>query len=356
MRAVTARAVAFYFRAPIKAFFPGRIDYMGYARAINPRVQANLGWSWKVSTPALLAHAVKTYGWRFLPNQVLPPMLGNTLIGAILYTAYLQALGSLHEPSSRSAKRIFPPPSFRQTFSAGLIAGGIQSLVAAPLDALQVRFRTADMLEGKYKTMWQYATHKLHDIGLRGIFGGFTLSLLKDSLGAALFFSTFECVKSQAYYSFVTHYYGVYSPTSIFLNDRPVIKPHYTVEPAFLLLAGMTASVAQQAIQHPLSELQNVHYGRLESLDYQAHEEMRPKKTMSRYYHAYEKTIEQCQILSRRAGGWRRYLYKNFFMNTIRQVPSTSAGLIIFELVRRKFAFESEEVRIEKDGFDILLT
>ena len=43
-------------------------------------------------------------------------------------------------------------------------------------------------------------------------------------------------------------------------------------------------------------------------------------------------------------------------MNTVRQVPSTSAGLIVFELMRRKYAFESEEIRIEKDGFDILLT
>lgn len=79
MRAVSARMVAFYFRAPVKAFFRSRIDYMGYARAINPRVQANLGWSWRVTTPALLAHAVKTHGWGFIPNQVLPPLLANTL-------------------------------------------------------------------------------------------------------------------------------------------------------------------------------------------------------------------------------------------------------------------------------------
>jgi hypothetical protein len=79
MRALTARAVAFYFRAPMKAFFRGRIDYMAYPRALNPRVQANTGWHWRVSTPAVLAHAVKTHGWGFLHNQVLPPLLANTL-------------------------------------------------------------------------------------------------------------------------------------------------------------------------------------------------------------------------------------------------------------------------------------
>lgn len=79
IRAVTARAVAFYFRAPVKAFFRGRIDYLGYARAINPHVQATAGWSWRMTTPALLAHAIRTEGWKFIPNQVLPPLLANTL-------------------------------------------------------------------------------------------------------------------------------------------------------------------------------------------------------------------------------------------------------------------------------------
>ena len=37
------------------------------------------------------------------------------------------------------------------------------------------------------------------------------------------------------------------------------------------------------------------------------------------------------------------------------QVPSTSAGLIIFELVRRKYGMGGEPVRINRDGYDILL-
>lgn len=79
MRAIAARVVAFYFRAPVKAFFRGRIDYMGYARAINPHFQAQARWTWRMTTPALLAHAVRTEGWSFIPNQVLPPLLANTL-------------------------------------------------------------------------------------------------------------------------------------------------------------------------------------------------------------------------------------------------------------------------------------
>lgn len=365
MRAVAARMVAFYFRAPVKAFFRGRIDYMGYARALNPHLAADARWSWRTTTPAVLAYAVRTEGWAFLPKQLLPPLMANTCIGAVLYTAYLNTLAALHEPSSHQAKRVFPPPPPSITFTAGLVAGGLQSVVAAPFDALQTRFRTADMLEGTHKTMWHYAAHKLRAIGLQGIFAGWSLSFAKDALGAAVFFGTFETVKSQAYLAFVSRYYG--SRTKDTLRDksipshddtdsRPVIRPHYMLEPMFLLLAGVSASVTSQLIQHPLTQIQDVHYRRLEALDFQAHQQKRPTHVMRRYYHAYEETFAQCKLLANKAGGWTRYLYRDFFMSTIKQVPSTSAGLIVFEVVRRKYSFENDQVMIDHADARILLT
>lgn len=279
IRALSAQFVAFYFRAPMKAFFRSRFDYTGFARAINPHVQAKERWSWRVSTPGLLAHAIREHGWGFIPNQVLPPMLANVTVGAILYTSYLQLLGSFHEPASRQSKRIFPPPPVSSTASAGFVAGGIQSVVAAPLDALQARFQTSDLLEGQYKHMWGYAKHKLQEIGPRGVLAGWSLSFVKDSVGFAAFFATFETVKSQAYYAFVRKWYGDYRPVFSDLvhvqshrpeERKPIIRPHYAIEPTFLLAAGIGASIAQQTIQHPLSAIQQVHYGRLESLDYAA--------------------------------------------------------------------------------------
>jgi hypothetical protein len=214
--------------------------------------------------------------------------------------------------------------------------------------------------------MWNYAHEKLRSIGLRGVFAGWTLSFMKDSFGSALFFGTFEYIKNQSYYSFLTHYYGSYE--SVFQlgspprqvqyspEGRPLIQPHYVVEPAFLLLAGMSASVAQQVVVYPLTELQNVHFQRLEVLDLQAKKAATTQRMFRLYYHAYEKTYNECRIEVQRAGGWRRWLYRGFALNTLRQIPSTSAGLIVFELVRRKYSAETEAVRIEKDGYDILLT
>lgn len=255
-----------------------------------------------MTTPGVLTHAVREYGFSFIPNQVLPPMLANITVGAILYTAYLQSLSMLHEPASRQAKRIYPPPPLTSTLAAGFAAGSVQSVVAAPFDALQVRFRTSDLLEGHYRNMWSYARHKLAEIGPRGVFAGWSLSFVKDSVGFACFFATFETIKAQAYYGFVRRWYANYKPVLSDLSsfrlpgstnqEKPMIRPHYAMEPTFLLLAGVAASITQQVIQHPLSNVQNVHYGRLESLDYAAKIDQPRGQMLRSYYHAYQETFK----------------------------------------------------------------
>ncbi|KAH9826583.1 mitochondrial carrier protein [Teratosphaeria destructans] len=375
MRALSARFLAFYFRAPMKAFFRSRVDYMGYARAINPAVQAGEKWSWRMTSPALLASAVKQHGWSFIPNQILPPLMANTLIGAVLYTAYLQTLGLFHEPAMRATKRIEPLPPPSATFAAGFIAGSLQSVVAAPLDALQVRFQSREFVAGKYRNMWQYANMKIREIGTRGIFAGWTLSLLRDSFGNAAFFGVFEYVKGQCFYSFVSNLYGHWGNLTGFQKDviqaqqrdgkaagSPVIRPHYLLEPTFLALAGVAASVVQAAILHPVSRIQEIHYGRLEWIDSQTRdtEKFSRQGALRLYASAYRKTFKECLAIARRECGTglqgiRRWLFKDFWLRTVTQVPSTAAGLIVFEVIRRRYGDNSDVVRINKDGYDILL-
>ncbi|KAI4231496.1 MAG: hypothetical protein LQ349_005571 [Xanthoria aureola] len=370
-RAFSSQLVAFYFRAPVKAFFRTRVDYLvtssqrlsrdssfanlqkAFARAINPKVQANEAW---VSSAGLLAHAVRTYGWNFIPNNILPPLLANVGVGAILYTSYLQTLGRLHTPSAESLKRVYPPPPPNVTFAAGCTAGAIQSVFAAPLDALSVRFRPTDMLDGPYKSMWQYGYLKTREIGMRGVLAGWTLSFAKDALGYGLFFATFEYVKAQSYYAFITRYYGSLNPWNLPQDDlNRVIRPHYAFEPSFLLLAGMAASVSQQFVQHPIGLLQDIHYRSLAAYDKKSKSPVSFAEHLRLYSSAYKKTFQQGRARAIQLGGWRKWLYKGFLRNTIKQVPSTSAGLIIFELVRRRYGIDVEATRIQKDGYDILL-
>ncbi|KAK5164263.1 uncharacterized protein LTR77_009957 [Saxophila tyrrhenica] len=380
IRALSARMFAFYFRAPVKAFFRARVDYMGYARAINPRIQAGEPWSYRQLSPFILAHAIRTHGWSFIPNQVLPPLLANTAVGAVLYTTYLNTLGLMHEPSSRATKRVYPPPPLETAFKAGFVAGTVQSLLAAPLDALQVRFQAKEMMEGRWGNMWQYAHAKTKEIGARGVFAGWTLSFVRDSIGFGAFFAAFEFVKGQCFYSFVSNVYGFYDKLSLFQKTkilgqeatpgRPEIKPHYMLEPTFILMAGAAASIAQSVVQHPITRIQDVHYGRLEWIDSHRPPQAQPpsatepkpaatappkRNAFSMYASAYRKTFKECAALARRSGGLRAWLYKDFLVGTLRQVPSTSAGLIAFEVIRRKYAMDEEVVRIHKDGYDILL-
>nr|POE90019.1 hypothetical protein CFP56_20486 [Quercus suber] len=303
--------------------------------------------------------------------------MANTVVGAILYTSYLQFLGQFHPPSSHATKRVDPLPPPIATLTAGFLAGSVQSLIAAPVDALQIRFHSSEFVNGKYHNMWQYAWRKSHEIGVRGIFAGWSLSLIRDSFGAAAFFATFEYIKGQCFYAFVSNIYGHYGKLTGSQKDliaaqkqrqgnarddvgsRPsVIKPHYMIEPTFILLAGVTASVAQALVLYPISRVQEIHYGRLEWIDAHPRQNAGPThrtNALGVYASAYRKTAKQCFAVARREGGLQRWLYRGFLMGTLRQVPSTSAGLIVFEVFRRKYSSDQDEVRINKDGYDILL-
>ncbi|CAK7274466.1 hypothetical protein SEPCBS119000_006186 [Sporothrix epigloea] len=481
VRALSAQALQFYFRAPVKAFFRTRVDYLAYARFPDgslagqtpnsppvPSSPRQRFWAWlRGTTPGVLTLAVQRHGWSVVPDQVMPPLIANTGVAAVLYTSYLHILGRLHPESGQARRRVYPPPTPLDTFTAGFLAGSIQSLVAAPLDAIQARYDHraiavpgADGVNGngngKPQSMWAFSAAKLREIGLRGIFAGWGLSFVKDSVGNGIFFSVFEYVKAQGYYSFVASYYGALDESIILAQqqrqqvthgqvggietrtdtkqksysahesnhnvahdqaasvqllpqawaqarDREraiqnanlpvVIRPHYALEPAFLLLAGVSASFAQQLLLHPLTHFQVVHWDMLEDIDaaVKADREAAAARTtasnrtavwnetaqaggnqkrgilqrifslprlhfMRTYYHAYLATMNRCDEMAAMEGRSRiSWLYRGFWWNAIRQVPSTSAGLIIFELLRRKYGMAGDEVRIRQDGYDILL-
>ncbi|KAI0477036.1 mitochondrial carrier domain-containing protein [Xylaria cf. heliscus] len=401
VRALSAQAIAFYFRAPVKAFFRTRVDYLAYARIVHQaqtellaRAVANdhtssrlslalkQAWQWaRGTTPGLISTVVRQQGWGVVPQQILPPLVANVGVGALLYTSYLQVLGALHEESSRSRRRVFPPAEPIHTFTAGFLAGSIQSIVAAPLDAIQARYDHRDLMQGnggKPKSIWTFSTEKLREIGVRGVFAGWGLSFLKDSFGSAIFFSTFEYIKAQGYYKFITWYYSGLNqqtidvlarkrPTAQDENKPVIIRPHYAIEPMFLLLAGISASLTQQIVLHPLTHVQLKYWDHLEELDAKAErvrlanatkpdQPRRRWRMLRAYYHAYQETWAQCvsDAASERRG-IMRWLYRSFWWNTMRQVPSTSAGLVVFELVRRKYGTHDEPVRVARGNYEILL-
>lgn len=139
---------------------------------------------------------------------------------------------------------------------------------------------------------------------------------------------SFEYVKQQSYYSFLSHYYGhrhrYLHPFGTKSSDPiTIINPHWALEPTFLLFAGTSASFASQAVFHPLNQIQSVHLARLDGID-RANSLAASgvkKHTMgwwTRYSHAYEKTFLQCREHARASGGWRPWLYQGYLLNTIK--------------------------------------
>lgn len=342
-RSLLGQFLALWFRVPIKLFRPTRIDYMIIPRAIYP-VKSE-GWSWRTTSPMLLASAVRTHGWSFIPSFVLPPLLANSIIGVVLYTTYIETLQLLHPPASDDAHLPAPPPPFATTYRAGAMAGLAQALVSQPIDALTVRFEVNQMLEGRYRSIWHYAIETMRDVGVKPVFGGFLLSAAKESLSMGAFFGTFEFVKNQGYYAFLRVFYGkshlsLYNAKSGTKDGVAQRKPHWLIAPTFLLISGLAASVAHTSMHYPLSKIQEIHLARLESSDYRARyeEKFAKRHAFSIYASEYWRTAKQCSFVAAKNGGWRRWLFKGIASTAIRGAPATSFGLIIFESFRSHFA------------------
>lgn len=348
-RSLVGQFLAVWFRVPIKLFRPTRIDYMIIPRAINPRILKGEAWSWRTSSPMLLASAVRQHGWGFIGGFVVPPLLANSVIGIVLYTTYVESLQLLHPPSAQNLHRAILPPPFEITYKAGAFAGFAQALVSQPIDALTVRFEVNRMLEGRYPSMWHYCVATLRETGLKPVFGGFLLSAVKESLAMGAFFGTFEFVKNQGYYAFLSLFYGrshlsLYTKSSSTARagkeDTGRRQPYWLIAPSFLLLSGLAASVAHTSMHYPLSKIQETHLARLESADYRARyeSEFRQKRALSIYASEYWATAKQCSFVAAKNGGWRKWLFRGIVSTAIRGAPATSFGLIIFESFRSHFA------------------
>ncbi|KAF9352259.1 hypothetical protein BGX26_009892 [Mortierella sp. AD094] len=394
-RSMFLQALQFWYRVPIKLFRPMRVDYLVMARAATMGLipapshrQAYVEQSNKLSkrtqffratSIGMLTHTIKTQGAGFVYRQVLPPLLMNTFIGSVLYTTYIFTLPIFHPAFTYQKSRTFPPPPFPAVFMAGAIAGAAQSLVAAPMDSLKVKFQIQDVATGgKHKSIAGFAISTLKELGLKTVYRGFTLILVKDSLACGLFFGVFEWVKQQGCYYFIDELYGIRddleslkaqeisdSSRSVstlesapsLLPDSPPPRPYFLLEPTFVLLAGAAAAVAYQAVDYPLEQIRSIFLAKEAEL--MAEKSRNPQQPHSQHLNAssmrsgtsisaqlYETTWVECRAHASSSGGWRRFLFSNFAMTAIRAVPAASIGFLVFEVMKRKLdarMYESED-------------
>lgn len=366
MRALIYQLQALYLRTPVKLFRPSRFDYMVYVRELaNKHGDINSKpYRFRThSTIGMFYSVLRKEGWKFIPDQMLPPLIANSATGVILYGSYLTVLDSLNSKHQTGTRQDFHY-SPADTWRAGFIAGAIQSLAAAPLDAIYTRLTTAEMLGGEHQNMWVYGANKLKEIGLVGVFAGYSFSLIKESLGFAFYFSTFELVKTRGY-NLTYRVISMYRRFKIALKEKfsfLVIKNSETdaallrleqtrltkiLKSTFVLLAGASAAFSLLAVQYPLSKVQKIHLSRLEALDIYNSSTFHPQKRpfIKVYYNSYIDTYNQMVKMKQRAQQtWFQLAYKGFFRNAVTAIPATSVGLLVFEIMRTRLADNLEEM------------
>ncbi|CAG8547167.1 2127_t:CDS:2 [Funneliformis caledonium] len=322
-RSFILQGLALFYRTPIKLFRPLRVDYLLMARAIMPPIQ-DKKFSFHSTSLGMLTHAVKQHGFIFIPRHIIPPLVANSMIGAVLFTTYITVLSHFHGTSSFLESKynhsLHKPPPFSAVFISGAIAGAAQSIVAAPLDSLKVRFEVNDLLEGKHKSMFDFARNTWKELGIASIYRGIGLTLVKDSISCGLFFGVFEFVKQQCYNSFVNEMDDLHENPKFHFSK----KSHF-VEPAFVLAAGGMAAISYHFVDYPLDRIRNIFLIEEAQSEYQ--HEQRPR--------LYKDTWQQCKLRIKRKGVIR-FLYGDFGATILRAVPATSIGFLVFELMKDK--------------------
>lgn len=368
IRALLYQLQALYLRTPVKLFRPSRFDYLAFVREIANKNDDLSSKPYKFRTHSsigMLVNVLKKEGWRFIPDQVLPPLIANSATGIILYGSYLTAVDYFNGKRSQSldSHDEFSYAAI-DTWRAGLLAGAAQSLAAAPVDAIFTRLTMAEVMNGKHQNLWSFGWNKLKEIGPVGVFAGYGFSLIKESLGFAFYFSTFEIVKTRGYnltYKLISGYrklkqklkekFSFTFAGQIQETDAQLLRFEQTrltriLKSSFILFAGASAAFSLLAVQYPLTKIQKVHLSRLEALDiYNSSLHRRQNRFFKVYWNSYIDTFQHClrmQLKSRRP--WYSFWYKGFTRNALSTIPATSVGLLVFEIMRTRLAENIEDL------------
>ncbi|SCU99176.1 LADA_0H18030g1_1 [Lachancea dasiensis] len=404
-RSLVYQLTSFYLRTPLKLFRPARFDYLHYLRVLlvgddkavaadqkithakamrksqfwNPRYLYYL----ENSSIGLLSKGLNKYGWRVIPERVLPPLIANSAAGVVLYTTYLTTLTHFSKSSDNNIPTCHSP---WDVMRAGFIAGAAQAIASAPIDAIYTRSSAEQLLTHakNYDNLWIYGLRKLQEIGLVGCFGGFGLSLVKECAGFATYFTVFELLKGHVcewaiesvkqyrelkFQLRESRLAKMFQVTTEDDQDRQLTHPTSFMSlreenwfhKIFVFVGGVSAALLLQVIHYPFLKLQKIHLSRLEAFDiytkaaansqkngnvqWKPEPELdnikiklkpRNKRLFHIYYHSYLDTFQHVYFIQKSTGSTCRWLYKGFIRNTLAIIPGTTAGLLFLEVMRNK--------------------
>ncbi|RKP37133.1 mitochondrial carrier domain-containing protein, partial [Dimargaris cristalligena] len=356
VRSLLLKPLYLWYRTPLKLFRPLRVDYLAIARSVpgldggSSRLSRFQG-RFQSTSLGLITHVVRQNGFDFLPRYVFPPLIANSMVGAVLFTTYAYSL-----PRFQSALLETTAPSphhhpLRPTLSvvqmglagayAGALAGVAQTLVAVPCDNLKARFQMADLLSGKYPSVMGFVRSTVQQTGLLSLWRGLGLTMTKDVLGFALFFGLFEWGKQVGFRWFVRSESSSSSPSSPSLTAPAPASTlaglPFLIQPTCVLLAGALAAFVYQIVDYPLERFHHVLRSDLAHLELHHHQH--------RFYDTYRLAWRHCQRTAASelfGNSYRRLFYAGFTAHALRALPATSLGFLCFEIVRNALEDNSE--------------
>lgn len=368
LRYVVYRLTSFYLKTPLKLFRPARFDALFYLRLMEAQKLALRQNTQKITIPrtktaairnalynsslGILIRSLRQHGWKILPQAVAPPFLANSVSGVVLYTSYLTFLPSPFFQSTTSEIKILP----KDAFCSGALAGFMQAIVSQPIEAVYQRSTVSEFLSltRMHQSLWKFGFDKLKQAGFLGVFyGGFSLSILKESLGFAVYFGSFEYLKYNGYdlllptknhkeTTLPSNQNEQKDPTSSTtvrdLSMRSEPRPGYLNRKTLQTFnAGVSAAFFLQVIQFPINKILKVHVSNLQmqsELNFNILTKSL-KHNWSIYSSSYINTFKNIKALyTKEKCTFAAWSYKGFWRNTLAIIPGTTASLLALEYLR----------------------
>ncbi|TFK55177.1 hypothetical protein OE88DRAFT_1653892 [Heliocybe sulcata] len=202
----TTRSIALYFSRPVRLFRPSKVNGWQILKGLATREGVAL-------SPKYIYRLVQEQGLGIIPKHFIPPMFVNAILGTVLWASYAESTVLLEPYLSNH-------PLIATALSGG-VAGGLQAVVAAPVENVRLVLEGSSTV-GSWSKAWKEVfrgTHseepvaarrkiqeaRLHRRWMREVKGmagrgwdGWGWGCAKDVFGFSVFFSIFEVTRRMA--------------------------------------------------------------------------------------------------------------------------------------------------------------
>jgi len=302
VRSVTrtiTRAFWFYFQNPLKLFRPSVIETLHLSKTKTGAVI-------QVDSPPnsiyTIYHTLKRDGLIKFLGQVMPAFTVNVIMGTAMFGTYDGSKLLL----TTKYPLIFENNIVTTNLIAGASAGLVYSIFTCPLDAVNLQIWEKRHHHEK-TTLFRETRLLYQERGLSGMYRLVLLTVCRDTLGLATFFTTFELAKQRL--------------TTLEKNQSFRLQ-----NPLAVLASGALAGLAHQAIYHPIEVLKR---NLMREFD-RRHQLQHATNPNVRYVNpSTQEVVKEMKNIIEKKG--IRFLFRGYLSSMTRAMPPAALAFLAFE-------------------------